>query len=135
MIDFSFERVLLIDDSEIDTLINRRLIELTHFARRVDVAVSGEDALEYLKHNDWKPDWIFLDMHLPGMNGLEFLEQLPAESRADYRIILLSVMTRPEDLRKVLSTPGVVGQLDKPLTQQALRDLAKYGRVLSSVSS
>jgi CheY-like chemotaxis protein len=132
--EFSFERVLLIDDSEIDVLVNRRLIELTRFARQVDVAVSGEDALDMLKSSERKPDWIFLDMHLPGMNGLEFLERLSAESAETYRIILLSVMTRPDDLRKVLSVPGVAGQLDKPLTQQALRDLAANGRVLSPAS-
>lgn len=135
MSDFSFERVLLIDDSEIDVLVNRRLIELTRFARQVEVAVSGEDALELLRNASEMPDWIFLDMHLPGMNGLEFLEELSVAGYNHSRIILLSVMTRPEDLQKVLSFPGVAGQLDKPLTQQALRDLAMNGRVFNSVSS
>ena len=135
MSDFSFERVLLIDDSEIDVLVNRRLIELTRFARQVEVAVSGEDALELLRNASEMPDWIFLDMHLPGMNGLEFLEELSVTGYNHSRIILLSVMTRPEDLQKVMSFPGVSGKLDKPQTQQALRDLAMNGRVFNSVSS
>ena len=105
MSDFSFERVLLIDDSEIDVLVNRRLIELTRFARQVEVAVSGEDALELLRNASEMPDWIFLDMHLPGMNGLEFLEELSVTGYNHSRIILLSVMTRPEDLQKLCRFP------------------------------
>ena len=64
---FSFKSVLLVDDSEIDVLVNRRLMELTAFSSQVTVTNSGEEALHFLKeecgNESQAPDWIFLDMH------------------------------------------------------------------------
>ena len=46
---FSFKSVLLVDDSEIDVLVNRRLMELTAFSSQVTVTNSGEEAWHFLK--------------------------------------------------------------------------------------
>lgn len=128
--DFSFDQVLLIDDSEIDILVNRRLIQLTTFSKQVIVAGSAEEGLHYLSQEcrtaSEVPDWIFLDMHLPGKSGYDFIEEfskLPDFILSKARIIILSVFQKPEHLEKALENPFVYGQVDKPLTQQALRDL------------
>jgi len=77
--NFSFGQVLLVDDSEIDVLVNRRLMELTSFTKSVMVAGSAEEALHYLKEEcrsaDEAPDWIFLDMHLPTKSGYDFIDK------------------------------------------------------------
>ena len=86
-------------------LVNRRLIELTRFARQVEVAVSGEDALELLRNASEMPDWIFLDMHLPGMNGLEFLEELSVTGYNHSIIILLSVRPDRRIFKKLCRFP------------------------------
>lgn len=128
---FRFNSVLLIDDSEIDVLVNRRLIELTQFARHVTVTDTAEEALHYLREEcsdaAHAPDWIFLDMHLPGMSGFDFIDEfvrLPAEKFVNTRIIILSVFQKPEHLQKIEGLRCIAGQIDKPLTQQALRDLS-----------
>lgn len=138
---FSFASVLLVDDSEIDVLVNRRLMELTSFASRVIVTSSGEEALHYLREEcsseKHAPDWIFLDMHLPMMNGYDFIEEfksLPDSIRLKSKIIILSVFNKPDQLKKVFENDFVAGQLDKPLTQQALYELADKGKVNVSVS-
>ncbi len=41
----------------------------------LDVFTNGLDAIEYLKENE--VDLIFLDIEMPGLSGLEFLEQSP----------------------------------------------------------
>src|SRR3954471_19116996 len=94
---FHFDRVLLIDDSEIDILVNRRLMELTHFAEHVTFTNSGEEALHYLREEcgtaAHAPDWIFLDMHLPMMSGYDFIEQfksLPEFIIEKSKIMILS---------------------------------------------
>jgi CheY-like chemotaxis protein len=139
---FVFQNVLLVDDSEIDVLVNRRLIELTSFAANVTVTNSGEEALHYLKEecssSENAPDWIFLDMHLPMMSGFDFIEEfklLPAFISEKSKIIILSVFQKQEKLQKVLGYTFVAGQLDKPQTQQALKDLAINGSARVSVSS
>ena len=138
---FHFDRVLLIDDSEIDVLVNRRLIELTRFAANVTVTCTGEEAMHFLREECGKaehaPDWIFLDMHLPGMSGYDVIEEfktLPSYITDKSKIIILSVFQKQERLQKVFENNFVAGQLEKPLTQQALKDLAEKGAVSVSVS-
>ena len=128
---FHYKSVLLVDDSEIDILVNRRLIELTFFASSITVTSSGEQALYFLREecnfSESAPDWIFLDMHLPMMNGFDFIEEfktLPDYITGKTRIIILSVFQKQEQLQKVLEYKFIAGQLEKPLTQQALISLA-----------
>lgn len=128
---FHFGSVLLVDDSEIDILVNRRLIELTLFASSVIVTSNGEEALHFLLNEcsspESVPDWIFLDMHLPMMSGFDVIEEfknLPKFIKEKTKIIVLSVFQKQEQLQKVLEYDFVAGQLDKPLTQQALNLLA-----------
>ena len=94
-----FGSALLVDDSEIDVLINRRLIEITFFARNIIITHNGEEALQFLKTEctsaQHTPDWIFLDLHLPVMSGFEFIEafkKLPHYIRCKSKIIILSVI-------------------------------------------
>ena len=130
--EFAYGSVLIVDDSEIDVLVNRRLVELTRFAGRVIIARNGEEALDYLRSEcrDAKdaPDWIFLDMHLPVLSGPGFVEafkELPAYIRQKSRIVILSVLQQPELLDEILRNDFVYGRMEKPLTQQALRELSE----------
>lgn len=128
---FSFTTTLLIDDSEIDVLVNRRLIEITSFSENIVVARSAEEALFFLRNECYiteeAPEWIFLDMYLPLMSGYDFIEEfkrLPAFIKDKTKIIVLSVFQKQEELQKVFENKFVFGQLEKPLTQEALKNLA-----------
>src|SRR5205814_837017 len=99
---FTFRSALVVDDSEIDVLVNRRLMEITRFAGEVIIARDGAEALRYLqeecRQDTDAPDWIFLDMHLPVMSGLEFIEafkSLPGFIREKSKIVILSVLQNP----------------------------------------
>jgi CheY-like chemotaxis protein len=128
---FSFRSTLLIDDSEIDVLVNRRLMELTFFSENIMITHSAEEALNLLRNEcssaDHAPDWIFLDMYLPLMSGYDFIEEfktLPSFIRDKTQIIVLSVFQNQDRLQKVFENKFVFGQLEKPLTQQSLKNLA-----------
>jgi len=128
---FSFTTTLLIDDSEIDVLVNRRLIELTAFSENVVIARSAEEALFFLRNDctitEEAPDWIFLDMYLPMMSGYDFIEEfknLPPFIKDKTKIIVLSVFQKQEKLVKVFENKFVFGHLEKPLSQEALKNLA-----------
>jgi CheY-like chemotaxis protein len=127
---FSFSSTLLIDDSEIDVLVNRRLIELTYFSEHITITHSAEEALNFLRNEcssaAHAPDWIFLDMYLPLMSGYDFIEEfkrLPSFIRDKTKIIVLSVFQKQDSLQKVFENIFVFGQLEKPLTQQSLKNL------------
>ncbi len=67
-------RVLLVEDLPEIALIVRRFAE--RGGHQVDWVPSAEQAAEYLRGQ--RPDLILLDIHLPGMNGIEFCQQLRA---------------------------------------------------------
>lgn len=61
------KNALLVDDSKSARLVLSRLLEKNNL--HVDLVESAEEALSYLKEN--KPDVIFMDHMMPGMDGLE----------------------------------------------------------------
>lgn len=128
---FSFTTTLLIDDSEIDVLVNRRLIELTSFSENIVITRTAEEALFFLQHEcliaEQAPDWIFLDMYLPLMSGYDFIEafkNLSDAVREKSKIVVLSVFQPQEKLMKIFENKFIFGQLEKPLTQESLKMLA-----------
>ena len=51
-----FDRVLLIDDNDIDNFINERMITTNSFSKLVIVKNSGESALQFLRDNSENAD-------------------------------------------------------------------------------
>ncbi len=67
-------KCLVVEDSRLARKeIVRMLVEIDVFDP-IKVAVNGEEARAILK--EYQPDVIFLDIHLPGMTGFDFLESL-----------------------------------------------------------
>lgn len=65
---------LVVEDSRLARQeIIHQLNELGLFKQILEAA-NGEDAIQLLKEH--QPDVVFLDIHLPGMNGFELLERL-----------------------------------------------------------
>ncbi|MFA5096395.1 MAG: response regulator [Candidatus Omnitrophota bacterium] len=64
--------VLIVDD-EVDT-INFFSTFLKRLGLNVEKASCGEEALALF--NRHKPEWVFLDIKMPGMNGLDLLKQM-----------------------------------------------------------
>src|SRR5919201_4765428 len=76
-------RVLVVDDDpDINRLLRARLAALGY---RVEAAANGEEALAQLAATP--PDLMFLDVAMPGIGGLEVLEQVRAQA-ADLAVIM-----------------------------------------------
>ena len=62
-------RVLVVDDSEIFQRVGASLVSEAQGLHLVGVAASGEEAIRLLP--ELKPDLVLLDIHMPGIGGLE----------------------------------------------------------------
>jgi CheY-like chemotaxis protein len=124
---FKYDRVLLIDDNDIDNFINERMITTSHFSKSVVVRNSGEGALQYLRDNaadeSILPQVIFLDLNMPAMDGFGFLEEyavLPESIRKCCKVVVLSSSISPEDINRVSMNPYVLKYVNKPLGEKYL---------------
>src|SRR4051812_27495146 len=97
-----FNRVLVIDDDEVDLYITSRVINSSLFANEVIRKKCVDEAIEYLNSlkntsADMYPRVIFLDMKMPVKDGFQFLtefSELEHMKKSECAIILL-VNQRP----------------------------------------
>jgi CheY-like chemotaxis protein len=96
-------------------------------------AVDGVDALQKLRSNErFTPDFIFLDLNMPRMNGKQTLVEIKKIPRlATVPVIIYSTSARPLDVEETLQL-GAFHFLTKPssitkLTKE-LAALIKYTR-------
>ncbi|WP_020472202.1 hybrid sensor histidine kinase/response regulator [Zavarzinella formosa] len=89
--------VLVVDDSLTSRMLEQSILETAGY--HVDLAVSGEDALEKAKLKQYA---IFVvDVEMPGMNGFELLEKFQADPvLRRIPAILVTSRASPEDRRR-----------------------------------
>lgn len=79
------KKILLVDDEPSIQIVYREEFEDEGY--EVLSALNGEDGLEIFKTE--KPDIVILDIHMPGMNGIDVLRQMKM-LRSDIPVILSS---------------------------------------------
>jgi CheY-like chemotaxis protein len=121
------KHVLLIDDNEADNYISKFVINESGLAKKISMATSAVEALDYLaslKGNaDEFPDLIFLDIRMPVMDGFEFLEnfmQFPEAMNQQCAVIMLSSSNDQKDIERSLNYPVVKNFFTKPLEAEML---------------
>lgn len=125
---------MLIDDDEHDNFFHQRVIKKSCAADSILIEESAENALEYLKNisntQNKKPNLIFLDINMPGMDGWEFLaafDALPSEIKDNIFIVMLTTSNNELDRTKALKYNHVKDFKTKPLTQEIIQEvIAKY---------
>ncbi len=126
----TMELVMLVDDNDTDNFISKRIIEITKFAKRVEVKSSGKSALDYLKENQNNvenlPNIIFLDINMPIVDGFVFLyefEKFNEVVRNKCKVIILSSSDNKRDIDKIVNNNHVIKFITKPLTEVALDEI------------
>lgn len=125
--------VLLVDDDPTTNFLNRKLLLRLGVTEEVRVALNGAAALADLHacrdQPENRPVLIFLDVNMPVMSGIEFLEayqQLPPAQQSAVVVVMLTTSVNPRDQQRTDQLP-VAAYLTKPLTQQQVeRVLAQH---------
>jgi CheY-like chemotaxis protein len=108
--------ILLIEDDNVDIMTIKRALKEIAVVNPVVSVENGEVALNYLRDAaSERPCIIFLDLNMPVMNGIEFLEVAKADL-AIKAIPVIVLTTSEEQLDKVSSfSLGVAGYMAKPV--------------------
>jgi two-component system chemotaxis sensor kinase CheA len=90
-------RVLVVDDSVTTRTMERNILEGQGY--RVEVAVSGEEALAVLARQDF--DLIVTDIEMPGIDGFELTRRIrQTQDGAEVPVIIVSSRATDEDRRR-----------------------------------
>lgn len=60
-----------------------------NYGADIDIASNGEIALQYLQDNDY--DMVFVDCHMPGMDGFELVKRIRATNNNNQRIPIIAI--------------------------------------------
>ncbi len=122
-----FKKVLVVDDSETDRYVANRILQRYQFAEEIILKESANKALEYLLSLESLPDqlpqFIFLDIRMPEMDGFGFLDEyakLPESIKSNCVILMLSTSLDSADHQLAKSNPFVNRFLNKPLDKANL---------------
>ena len=128
---YRFNRVMLIDDNDIDNLINSRIMTAHNFSAAVDVKTSTESALESLRQmtaeSENLPSIIFLDLQMPVLDGFAFLdefEKLSDAVKSNCKVVVLSSSISPDDINRASTHQYVIKYINKPLSEMYLDAIA-----------
>ena len=116
----SKRRILLVEDSE-----EVRVLLERHLVRAGYEVLSAEDAVEAGKLVlERRPDLIIADIHLPHMDGDEFVAALRADPQlGDTPVIFLSV---DEHLQAHARRLGAVAYFDKSVSAERLLEVVDF---------
>lgn len=119
--------ILLVDDDDVTIFLTQRLLSRLTPNAEIKVAHNGEEALKIIDEidavNHRCPDLILLDINMPVMNGLEFMDKFSHSTiRPHCRIVAVTTSSNKNDFN-ALKGYGVDDIVLKPVTQSSISDI------------
>lgn len=132
-------KFLLVDDDDVDRTAVTRAFRKLRIANEVVMARDGIEALEILRGENGhvaltRPYMILLDLNMPRMNGLEFLETLRKDDALSDSIVFILTTSKADEDRCAAYKHHVAGYIVKTQAEEqfidALKVIDHYWRVV-----
>jgi CheY-like chemotaxis protein len=118
---FNGERVLLAEDNELNQDLAMAFLKRMNLT--VDLVVNGQQAIDYVKSNDYK--LILMDLQMPVMDGYEATRHIK-QLKGEVPIIAMSANAFSEAKKRAVEA-GIDGFIDKPIVlDKAMSTIAHY---------
>ena len=123
-------KVLIINDDSISLKFQQLIVERSNIANVVVSASNGQEALDYINSMTSPrayPKLILLDIHMPVMNGWQFLDEFTRTCLPrcpDTKVVITSFTIDPRELTKAKEYSCVIDFQNTGLTAESLKELA-----------
>lgn len=118
--------ILLVDDDTTVNFLNELLLKSLDVTDHVHVAHNGQEAMALLMQPPpFEPTLLLLDVGMPVMDGMEFLEayqKLPQAQQQATVIVMLTTSMDSRDLARIQDLP-IAGLVSKPLNREKINTL------------
>lgn len=110
--------LLLVEDDEVDVQGLKRAFAKSRIGNPITVARDGIEALEFLRGENGraklaKPHLILLDLNMPRMNGLEFLEAIRGDEDLKTSVVFMITTSKAEEDKARAYEKNVAGYIVK----------------------
>ncbi len=116
----TIKSALLVDDSKVARFALSKLLE--NVSMNVDMAGSAEEALDYLDKNN-RPDVIFMDHLMPGMNGVEATKAIKSNPQTAGIPIIMCTSKKSKEFEDAAKRFGIYNILTKPPQNEGLSNI------------
>nr|WP_225986592.1 response regulator [Rufibacter sp. LB8] len=118
---------MLVEDDQVDVANVLRAFKAQGIENLVQVAADGREALELLQQQQAMakplPKIILLDLNLPHMNGLEFLQEIRKDDHLKAcSVFVMSSSTTEQDLLAAYEL-NVAGYIQKPVLYESFLEM------------
>jgi CheY-like chemotaxis protein len=120
-INNSILNILLVEDDEVDVMKVQRAFEAGNITSPLYIAGNGLQALEMLRGKPGQPTvvppdrrLILLDLNMPQMNGLRFLQELRADETLKHIPVVIFAASNEESDKIETYGLNVAGYIHKP---------------------
>ncbi|MBA2613590.1 MAG: response regulator [Bacteroidetes bacterium] len=114
--------IMIIDDDEDDRFFFCSAVKKVYPSYICEQAQNGKEALEKLRDNFKLPDYIFLDLNMPVMNGSDCLRELKSDQvLKNIPVVIFTTSMYPPDV-EFMRELGAAYFMIKPLDLTTLPD-------------
>jgi len=124
-------KVLVVNDNELLLMIAKKMIEISNFAEETITATNGLEAIEYFEDllqnetdpSSKAPEFMFLDLHMPTMDGWEFLEVFTEKYGKHFPNLKIAILSASVDMQEMLMLvkyPIVIDFVSTPINEEVL---------------
>jgi two-component system, chemotaxis family, chemotaxis protein CheY len=122
--------IALVDDDKVFQLTASRTLKAAQLSDKILQFDNGEEALDFLRHHaresDTLPDYIFLDINMPFVDGWMFLDDyahLKTNLSKPIEIFMVSSSIDPRDMDRARQNANVREYIIKPVTREKFIEL------------
>ena len=111
-------KILIVDDEKIERQGLKKIIGEFFSADSIEIKEADNGRLAIMKAEEFRPDVVFMDIKMPGIDGVEAVKEIK-KTNQDIQIIMVTAFDTFEYARQVMRL-GVKDYLLKPTTKEEI---------------